>query len=78
MDTMAVCLRADKAYEGNKLPQAYTGKGVVVGVQDIGFDLTHPTFSNSAGTQYRIKALWDQLAPQAETASNNIPVGSCL
>ena len=75
MDTRAVCLRADKAYEGNKLPQAYTGKGVVVGVQDIGFDLSHPTFSNGTGSQYRIKALWDQLAPQAETASDNVPVG---
>ena len=26
------------------LSQSYTGRGVVVGVQDIGFDLTHPNF----------------------------------
>lgn len=38
-----------------------TGKGVVVGLMDIGFDLTHPIFYSSDGSRYRIKALWDQL-----------------
>ncbi|WP_092113607.1 S8 family serine peptidase [Prevotella sp. KH2C16] len=62
-DTMATILNARKAYEGGgNLPQAYTGKGVVVGVMDIGFDLTHPNFYNADATEYRIKAFWDQLA----------------
>lgn len=62
-DTMATILNARKAYEGGgKLPRAYTGKGVVVGVMDIGFDLTHPNFYNADATEYRIKAFWDQLA----------------
>lgn len=43
------------------LPKGYTGRGVVVGVMDIGFDLTHPTFLSADGTTLRIKALWDQL-----------------
>lgn len=38
-----------------------TGKGVVMGVMDIGFDLTHPAFYAADGQSYRIKALWDQL-----------------
>ena len=62
-DTMAIILNARKAHEGGgRLPQAYTGKGVVVGVMDIGFDLTHPNFYDTDATEYRIKAFWDQLA----------------
>lgn len=38
-----------------------TGEGVVVGVMDIGFDLTHPTFYGADGQTYRIKQLWDML-----------------
>ena len=49
-------------YSGQDLPQTYTGKGVVVGIQDIGFDLTHPTFYSTNMKDYRIKALWDQLS----------------
>lgn len=37
-----------------------TGKGVVVGVMDIGFDMTHPTFQGK-DRECRIGALWDQL-----------------
>ncbi len=40
---------------------AYTGRGVVMGVMDIGFDLTHPTFYSRDLTDYRIRAFWDQL-----------------
>ena len=32
------------AYAGTKLPQPYTGKGVIVGVVDQGLDFTHPNF----------------------------------
>ncbi len=61
-DSAAVCINVLPVYEGRNLPQAYTGKGVVVGVEDIGFDLTHPTFYDSTGTHYRIKRFWDQLS----------------
>ncbi|MDE5985848.1 MAG: S8 family serine peptidase [Prevotella sp.] len=47
--------------EDLRQPKGYTGRGVVVGVMDIGFDLTHPTFLSADGTTLRIKALWDQL-----------------
>ena len=50
------------AYEGTTVP-AFTGRGVVMGIQDVGFDLTHPNFfADNARTDYRIKAFWDQLA----------------
>lgn len=41
----------------NGLPQAFTGKGVVVGVIDQGFDLAHPTFKDAEGN-LRIKSFY--------------------
>lgn len=42
---------------GNLLPQAYTGKGVVVGIVDGGLDPTHPMFKDKDGN-LRIKGLY--------------------
>lgn len=51
---------AADAYNGVGSPVTYyTGEGVVVGVLDFGFDLTHPAFFNTAG-EPRIVRLWDQ------------------
>ena len=44
MDTTRLVVNAEKVYTGEGLSQSYTGRGVIVGVQDIGFDLTHPNF----------------------------------
>lgn len=55
------------------LTQAFTGRSVVVGVQDIGFDLTHPTFLDASGQQCRIGRLWDQLS--TDTVGSTLPVG---
>jgi len=44
---------------GTNLPQAYTGEGVVVGVIDGGFDMTHPAFRDSSGN-LRIQRVWVQ------------------
>lgn len=63
MDTTRTIVNASPVYEGRDLPQAFTGEGVVVGVQDIGFDLTHPTFYTRDMSRYRIQALWDHLSP---------------
>lgn len=44
------------------LPQGYTGKGVVVGVIDVGIDFRHPDFRNPADpSKSRILAIWDQV-----------------
>ena len=66
-DTSAVILGVDKVWNqehSSALPQAFTGKGVVAGVMDVGFDFTHPAFRNSDGTS-RIKWFWDPMAPDA-------------
>lgn len=73
MDTTRLVVNAEKVYTGEGLPQSYTGRGVVVGVQDIGFDLTHPNFYSADMSQYRIKALWDQLS--RDTIGSTLYVG---
>lgn len=62
MDITPMHLGALPAYMGDSLPHAFTGKGVMVGVMDIGFDLTHPNFYDATATRYRIRSLWDQLS----------------
>ena len=58
MDTTRLVVNAETVYSGEGLSQNYTGRGVVVGVQDIGFDLTHPNFYSTDMSRYRIKAMW--------------------
>ena len=73
MDTTRLVINAEKVYTGEGLSQSYTGRGVVVGVQDIGFDLTHPNFYSADMSRYRIKALWDQLS--RDTIGSTLYVG---
>ena len=73
MDTTRLVVNAEPVYRGTGLAQSYTGRGVVVGVQDIGFDLTHPNFYTADMSRYRIKALWDQLS--RDTIGSNLFVG---
>ena len=73
MDTTATIVRTLPVYEGatDRLP--YTGKDVVVGLVDIGFDLTHPDFYDTSASRYRIGAFWDQLSK--DTIDSRMPVG---
>lgn len=73
MDTVPAVVRALDVYAGTRLPQAYTGRGVVVGVMDVGFDLTHPNFYDCMAHAYRVKAFWDQLS--RDTVGSGMPVG---
>ncbi len=73
-DSLAWYLNALPVYEGQGgLPQAFTGKNVVVGVMDVGFDLTHPNFYSRDLTDYRIRSFWDMLSP--DTVGSLLPVG---
>lgn len=46
------------------LPQAYTGKGIIIGLIDIGFDYTHPMFKDKQGN-LRIKGVYQPGAVDA-------------
>jgi subtilisin family serine protease len=41
----------------------YTGKDVVVGLIDAGFDYTHVTLFDTTGNNYRVKKIWEQKKP---------------
>ena len=75
LDTVPLVSNILPVYQATPQHQAFTGNGVVVGLMDIGFDLTHPTFYNNVAlSDYRIKAFWDQLA-QHDQATGKLPVG---
>lgn len=56
LDMARAATNIDKVHEGEGLPQAYTGKGVVAGIVDGGFDPNHVNFQEADGT-YRIKQM---------------------
>ena len=53
-------VRADSVHAGINLPQSYTGKDVLIGITDWGFDYTHPNFYDTLLQTTRILAAWDQ------------------
>lgn len=88
MDTTRIITGVDKIQQstfsrpfGSKQPEierdipnaTFTGSGVIVGVMDVGFDLTHPTFYDTTAARYRIGAFWDQLSK--DTVGSILPVG---
>ncbi|MDR0926638.1 MAG: S8 family peptidase [Ignavibacteria bacterium] len=57
LDTALRIANVDKVHSGIDLRRSYYGKGVIVGVVDIGFDFTHPMFWDSNG-RTRVKRAW--------------------
>lgn len=62
--------RVDSVHQGLGLPQAFTGKDVLIGITDWGFDYTHPMFYDTLLESTRIFAAWDQFK-----TSGPAPVG---
>ena len=60
-DTSAIITRSDLLRYPTATRSAYTGKGVVVGVMDIGFDLTNPSYYTRDLSTYRVGSFWDML-----------------
>lgn len=59
MDAARRLTHVDEAHAGTSLTMPYTGKGVLVGIIDTGFDFNHPNFRDKDGN-CRIQAVWDQ------------------
>jgi subtilisin family serine protease len=51
--------RADSVHAGTGLPWPITGKGVVMGIIDFGFDYNHPGMYDTSGNTYRVKRVWE-------------------
>lgn len=69
----------DKVQNGlsNGLPMNYTGKGVVVGIVDVGFQCNNPTFFTADGKKNRIVRYWQQSNKQGP-APNGFNYGTEL
>ncbi|MDR1023306.1 MAG: S8 family peptidase [Prevotellaceae bacterium] len=75
LDVAVPLVKADSVHRGlGSLSQAYTGAGVIVGVIDWGFDLTHPTFYDTLG-RLRIARVWNQ-QDNSHAGSNPYKYGS--
>lgn len=59
MDNARALLGVDACHQMTENNGPYTGKGVVVGIVDNGFQYDHVDFMNADGTT-RIKRIWDQ------------------
>lgn len=77
LDRVRYATRADSVHRGIDLPQSYTGRDVLIGVTDWGFDYQHPTFYDTSMTSYRIRAAWDHYR-QAGPAPQDYPYGTEL
>ncbi|MCO6495973.1 MAG: S8 family peptidase [Bacteroidetes bacterium] len=62
MDSVRKVMNVERVHNGlaNGLPQNFTGKGVIVGIVDIGFDYKHPAFYALDSTTYRVSRVWQQ------------------
>lgn len=59
LDVARKTTRVDSVHAGINLPMKYSGKNVVVGIIDFGFDYNHPTFYDTLHANYRIKRVWE-------------------
>lgn len=51
--------RVDSVQKGYNLPMPYSGKNVVLGIIDFGFDYNHPAFYDTSHAAYRVKKVWE-------------------
>ena len=59
MNIARTTTRVDSVHRGINLPLPYTGKNVVMGILDFGFDYNHPAFYDTLYQNFRIKKVWE-------------------
>lgn len=75
LDKVLWTTRADSVHRGINLPMPYTGRDVLIGITDWGFDYTHPDLYDTLLTQTRIRAAWDQYK-QSGPSPSGFPYGT--
>lgn len=75
MDVAPQWINTPAIYEDTRMPQAYTGKGVMVGIIDGGLEVTHPNFYTADGTELRVTRFLDQYASDDEPYGQPINLG---
>ncbi len=69
LDRAVSDMSADLVWQGFELPSPYSGKDVIIGITDWGFDYTHPMFYDTLLNNYRVIAAWDQFRNQGPSPS---------
>lgn len=69
LDVVPTQIGTKKANQGTGLPQAFTGKDVVVGIVDVGFDYTHPMFTDKEWNS-RIRWVGDYISKPNKTMTD--------
>ncbi len=62
---------ADKVHAGTGLDTPFKGKGVLVGVVDLGFQFNHPAFTDATGQSRIVKAWRHNIEDEEPTANIN-------
>ena len=62
--------KVDSVHQGLGLPSSFTGKDVLIGVTDWGFDYSHPMFFDTLLEDTRILAAWDQFNNSGPTPAD--------
>lgn len=75
LDRVRWTTRVDSVHRGINLPMPYSGRDVLIGICDWGFDYTHPDLYDTLLTQTRIRAAWDQYK-QSGPAPSGFPYGT--
>ena len=70
LDKVKVGTNVDSVWQGINLPQGYTGKDVIIGVTDWGFDYSSPMFYDTLLQDTRILAAWDQFKNSGPSPQN--------
>ncbi|GAB5417126.1 MAG: hypothetical protein Crog4KO_19920 [Crocinitomicaceae bacterium] len=60
LDKVKIGTNVDSVWAGINLPQGYTGKDVIIGITDWGFDYSSPMFYDTLLQNTRVLAAWDQ------------------
>ena len=66
LDTTQLCSDYARVHAGIDCGRAYTGRGVIMGIMDVGFDFTNPNFYTRDMSDYRIRSFWDMLSPEKD------------
>ena len=75
MDVSPQWINTPAIANDTRLPQAYSGQGVMLGIIDIGIEVGHPNFYTADGSRLRITRFLDQLASEDESFGEMIPLG---
>ncbi|MDX2361269.1 MAG: S8 family peptidase [Crocinitomicaceae bacterium] len=70
LDRVHIGVNADSVWNGINLPEGYSGKDVIIGITDWGFDYSHPMFYDTLLQNTRVLAAWDQFKTSGPTPSN--------